>query len=175
MPSYGKQGYQILTITLQHMIHDYSLILEHIFPISYNTFLWEVLVPEAAVHLIQGDLVTDQQSAIKVPCDSHLFGNLMHLLYDDSEIIIETTTRAVARLQREESLHWAYLAADTALEMDKWVASMATKASQLDCSNMELDEEELQIKQEEIDAENDFWRDNNMTIGVGFKWKIFYL
>ena len=46
---------------------------------------------------------------------------------------------------------------------------MANKASPLDCSKVELDEEELQIKQEEIDTENVFWRNNNMTIGVEFK------
>ena len=152
------------------MIPNYSLILEHISPLSYDTFLWKVLVPEAVVHLIQGDLVTDRQSAIEVLHDSHLFGNLMHPSDDDSEIVVETTTRAVEGLHHEESLHRAYLTADTALEMEEWIASMANKASWLDCSNMELDEEELQIKQEEIDAENDFWRNNNnMTIGVGFK------
>jgi hypothetical protein len=73
------------------MIPDYSLALEHIHPLSYDTFIREVLIPEAALHLIQGDLVTDRQSAIDVLHDSQSFGNMMHPSDDDSQIVMETT------------------------------------------------------------------------------------
>ena len=52
--------------------------------------------------------------------------------------------------------------------MDEWIVSkQGTK--QLTNSNMVLDDEELQVKQEEIDAENDFWRQSNATVGAGLE------
>jgi hypothetical protein len=93
---------------------------------------------------------------------------MMHPSNDDSQIVMETTQRSVEDLHHRESLHQAYLTADTTLGMDKWIASKQG-TEQLTDNYMELDDKELQIKQEEIDAENDFWRKSNTTVGAGLE------
>lgn len=52
--------------------------------------------------------------------------------------------------------------------MDEWIASKQG-TDQLTNNDMELDDEELQVKQEEIDLENDFWRKSNTTVGAGIE------
>jgi hypothetical protein len=52
--------------------------------------------------------------------------------------------------------------------MDEWIASKQG-TEQLTSNDMELDDKELQVKQEEIDAENDFWRKSNATVGAGLE------
>ncbi|KAF8235223.1 hypothetical protein L208DRAFT_1257856, partial [Tricholoma matsutake] len=55
-PSYGQEGYQLIILTLQSMFPEKTLEPYDLSPLGWNEIIFEFLLPEVAVLLIQDDL-----------------------------------------------------------------------------------------------------------------------
>lgn len=78
LPSYGETGYQIICRTLQYLYPHSSLDHTSFAPLSWDTLIQQVLLPEATVLLIQEDLKFDRDKAIKTLFASQRFGIILH-------------------------------------------------------------------------------------------------
>ncbi|PPQ76768.1 hypothetical protein CVT26_000268 [Gymnopilus dilepis] len=156
---YGGPGYQLIMITLQHLFPRSSISLIDIHPLSYDIFLREVLALEAAAHLIQNDLGITRKDAILVLQQSRTFGNNIH---DPDAPEIEIHIRNALRRSRmspqhDELTYRKWIASGSKLSVDQWLEEERSRPPSTDGSKSqqenELDEEEIRIKQEEMDAD----------------------
>ncbi|KAJ7260394.1 hypothetical protein B0H12DRAFT_980108, partial [Mycena haematopus] len=74
---YGEHGYQIFYNTLHFLFPD-NFDLNQFYPLTYEMIVREVLIPEAAVRIIQADLDITPEAAAAVIQDSHTFGTIFH-------------------------------------------------------------------------------------------------
>ncbi|KAG6848138.1 hypothetical protein H0H93_003063 [Arthromyces matolae] len=100
--SYGERGYQIIHIAIEHVIPQRIVNLSHIHPLTYRTFLREVLIPEAAILLIREDLKLSKLDAIRVWKESCTFGNGMHPSDDDCPFIEEAQRRVMSHQDQDD-------------------------------------------------------------------------
>ncbi|KAJ7211528.1 hypothetical protein C8J57DRAFT_947286, partial [Mycena rebaudengoi] len=70
--SYGELGYEIFAVAVRFMFPD-SIDLEAFSPLSYDILLREVLIPEAAVRIVQEDLGLTAKAAKDTLKRSHSF------------------------------------------------------------------------------------------------------
>ncbi|KAF5387097.1 hypothetical protein D9615_001611 [Tricholomella constricta] len=135
---YGEQGYQIIFIALQHLF-SFSIDATHIHPLSQDTFLREVLVPKAAVLIIQDDLHLSRSRAIETLRTSRTFGNVMHPIDEACPIVDEATRRGMNISRSLQVLFHSWQASNTLLDFETWAKEQHNK------------EEERRVKREEID------------------------
>lgn len=76
--SYGGEGYQIMSHTLRFLFPQATLDLKFFQPLSYETLIHDVLLPETAVALIRQDLKLDRDDAIETMRKSQNFGSELH-------------------------------------------------------------------------------------------------
>ncbi|KAJ7245945.1 hypothetical protein C8J57DRAFT_951295, partial [Mycena rebaudengoi] len=79
---YGERGYQIFYHALHFMFPD-NLNLENFYPLTYELVIREVLLPEAAVRIVQADLDLPAEAAATVIEDSYTFRTIFHPANDD--------------------------------------------------------------------------------------------
>ncbi|KAF5374001.1 hypothetical protein D9615_009909 [Tricholomella constricta] len=151
---YGERGYQIIFTALQHRF-SFSIDIAHIHPLSQDTFLREILVPEAAVLIIQEDLHLSRFQAIETLRASHTFGNTMHPIDDTCSIGHEATRRGMYIFQCLQPLFRFWQASKTMLDFETWAKEQNDK------------EEEHRVKQEETDL--NIIRDKSEDSGTGIK------
>ncbi|KAF5376408.1 hypothetical protein D9615_008616 [Tricholomella constricta] len=135
---YGERGYQIIFTALQHRF-SFSIDKAHIHPLSQDTFLREVLVPEAAVLIIQEDLRLSRFQAIETLRASHTFGNMLHPIDDTCSIVHAATRRGMYIFRCLQPLFRFWQASKTLLDFETWAKEQNDK------------EEEHRVKQEEMD------------------------
>ncbi|KAF5378360.1 hypothetical protein D9615_008754 [Tricholomella constricta] len=151
---YGERGYQIIFTALQHRF-SFSIDKAHIHPLSQDTFLREILVPEAAVLIIQEDLHLSHFQAIETLRASHTFGNTMHPIDDTCSIGHEATRRGMYIFQCLQPLFRFWQASKTMLDFETWAKEQNDK------------EEEHRVKQEEMDL--NIIRDKSEDSGMGIE------
>jgi len=101
------------------MFPEGSFSLDSIKPLSYNIFINEVLVREAAILLIQQDLHFDRAAAIKTLQRSGKFGTMLHPGEDSPHLqaVIDKTTQAV---RQQENLFRLWKASDSTQSFNHW-------------------------------------------------------
>jgi hypothetical protein len=72
-------GFQIISIVLRKLYPQDKINMDALKPLSWSTFIEEVLLPEAAVHLIMEDLGNMYEDAVAVLQESRSFGVIAFL------------------------------------------------------------------------------------------------
>jgi hypothetical protein len=67
-------GFQIISIVLCKLYPQDKINMDALKPLSWSTFIEEVLLPEAAIHLIMEDLGNTYEDAVAVLQESRSFG-----------------------------------------------------------------------------------------------------
>lgn len=90
MSSYGPQGLEILKDVLEQEIVGLSLIIPSLIkPLDVESYIRRVLVPEAAVRLIQEDQQCEHDAAVTILHESRAYGAAAFAL-GDSETVPES-------------------------------------------------------------------------------------
>jgi len=124
----------------------------HIHPLTHEIFLCEVLTHKAAVQLIQVDLNISREEAIAVFRKSCVFGNIQHPTdtqssSDKYDIHIAAAVRRSSKATRhEDSVYHRWIASGSPLWIDEWLQLEPQPVEQ-------LTEEEIRIKEEEMDLD----------------------
>lgn len=96
--SYGALGFEAIYNQLQITMVQSNVLTDHVArPIDVEGYLRRVLVPEAAVHLIQEDQGCDRNTAIEVLKESKPYGLAVHSVEDELDETVEE------REEREEA------------------------------------------------------------------------
>lgn len=134
--------------TLRHLFPPQSINLIDIHPLKYEVFLQEVLAHEAAAHLIQVDLQVSYEEAHVIFRKSCTFGNHMHDSdTPENETHLAAAARQVARSkQHTPSVYRSWIQSGSELDVDTWLGKQKSLS-------VTMTEEELQIKQEEMDMD----------------------
>lgn len=143
--SYGEPGYHIIMTTIRHLFPQKSIKCEDIEPLSYSTYVDEVLALEAAARLIEDDMKVDYPEAVKVLYASHSFGN-HHYDSDAPDItahIKAAALRGMRPTSHNTSVYHDWIISGSDSDINDWVKAQFLSA----------DSEELRIKQEEMDAD----------------------
>ncbi|KAJ7705217.1 hypothetical protein B0H16DRAFT_1213803, partial [Mycena metata] len=80
---YGERGYQLLVQAIRFMFPDSPDLLAKFQPLTYEIIILEILLPEAAMRLIEQDLNIPPKDAIDVLRASYNFGVGLHPANDD--------------------------------------------------------------------------------------------
>lgn len=102
--SYGEEGYQILTITLQHLFPDQSFDLALFAPLSWGAVIHDFLIPETALLLIQDDLHISQSASIRTLRQSRVFGTIMNSSDKESSAVLDVWLRTTNESHQNEAL-----------------------------------------------------------------------
>jgi hypothetical protein len=116
--SYGEIGYEIMSVALRFMFPD-GMDLTHVKPLTYAVLLNEVLLPEAAQHIVQEDLDLMPLAAKNTLRASHIFGVVQHPSSSESLALAEAIRKTTEITRRAMSKYRSWLAADTNLDIDK--------------------------------------------------------
>ncbi|KAJ6570316.1 hypothetical protein B0H10DRAFT_1964782 [Mycena sp. CBHHK59/15] len=117
---YGERGYQIFDHTLHFMFPD-NFDLADFYSLTYEMIIREVLIPEAAVRIIQADLNLTANAAATVIAESHTFGNVLHPADDDCPFLMKCLRRIAQANQRAQSAARSWQASGTDLSFNNWV------------------------------------------------------
>ncbi|KAJ6461814.1 hypothetical protein C8R45DRAFT_841964, partial [Mycena sanguinolenta] len=117
---YGERGYQMFDITLRFMFPD-TFDITNFRPLTYDIALREVLIPEAAVRLIQEDLDITVIEAIAIHKESYTFGVILHPVNDNCKFY-NTALSTIARSHRRTrwGLH-CWEASGSTLGYEEWL------------------------------------------------------
>ncbi|KAJ7464906.1 hypothetical protein B0H11DRAFT_2240334 [Mycena galericulata] len=139
---YGEIGYQILDVALRFLFpDDMNLLPFH--PLTYDTLLREVLIPEAAQRIVQEDLGLTPPAAKNTLKDSHIFGMIQYPSSSESPDLdeaIRTTTRIT---ERAKSKYRSWVASKTSLGFTEWVAEQAALSIKLEPTEVVLPPREV--------------------------------
>ncbi|KAJ7920305.1 hypothetical protein B0H13DRAFT_1867781 [Mycena leptocephala] len=120
---YGERGYQIFDHTLHFMFPDNSFDLILFYPLTYEMIIREVLIPEAAVRIVQTDLTLTAEAAATVIEASHTFGNVLHPADDDCPFLMNSLRLITQSNQRAQSASRSWQASGSELGFNEWVQS----------------------------------------------------
>ncbi|KAJ6547957.1 hypothetical protein DFH09DRAFT_926742, partial [Mycena vulgaris] len=134
---YGEIGYEILAVAVRFMFPD-GLDLIPFAPLTYDTLLREVLIPEAARQIIQEDLHLTPLAAKNTLKDSHIFGTVLHPSTIDSPALADAIQRTTKLEQRVKSQYRSWVASDTDLGLNEWVQEQAAMSVKLEPTEMSL-------------------------------------
>ena len=96
--SYGALGFEAIYNQLQITMVQSNILTDHLArPIDVEGYLRRILVPEAAVYLIQEDQDCDRKTAIEVMKESKPYGLAVHSVEDELDETVEE------REEREEA------------------------------------------------------------------------
>ncbi|KAJ7224210.1 hypothetical protein GGX14DRAFT_350635 [Mycena pura] len=118
---YGERGFELLETTLRFMFPDSQDLVNKFLPLTYHIALWEILIPEAAIQLIQQDLDIGPEDAISILQQSHTFGLTLHPSKDDCEFLM-AAVRLISKSHRRTQ--WslrAYEASGSNLDFEAWL------------------------------------------------------
>ena len=138
--SYGEQGYEILYLTLHHIFGKGSFDLAPLFPLSVSSVIRQVLLPEAAALLIQEDLDVSQETALKILCDSRIFGCIMYSSDQESSVIHDVLQKTSKDSMWSEGHYRAWRHAKSAMTFGEWLEDQRTNGTRND----------MVVKREEI-------------------------
>ncbi|KAG6847694.1 hypothetical protein H0H93_006515, partial [Arthromyces matolae] len=97
---YGAVGYQIIIIVLQSLFPETSFdTRQGLAPLAWKDIIYEFLLPETAVLLIQDDLGLSRDNAIETLHASRSYGNTMFPVEDENPIIDRLQQASVAAHQ----------------------------------------------------------------------------
>ncbi|KAJ7653858.1 hypothetical protein B0H17DRAFT_1146920 [Mycena rosella] len=118
---YGEIGYEIFMVAVRFMFPD-GVNLEHYAPLPYSVVLAEVLLPEAAVRIVEQDLELSPRAAKRVLRESYLFGvNRTHPQLNPPMSLLQFV------IQRR-----SWVASGSSLHLNEWVALQKVKAEPVD-------------------------------------------
>ncbi|KAF8054207.1 hypothetical protein FPV67DRAFT_1173441 [Lyophyllum atratum] len=117
---YGELGYQLIYITLQNLYPSWTIECTCIAPLTYDTFVREVLVPEVTTRLIQDDLHVSRSEAIKTLHASHAFGFFLHPVDDNCPLTEAAMRRGIAlrRTAEERAMKEEYQVKREEMDLD---------------------------------------------------------
>ena len=151
LSSYGEPGYHIILITLKHLFPESSIETINIYPLTYNVLVEEVLAPEAAVCLIVEDLKTTRSKAIDILHESYTFGNNLHDPDSpENAAHLKSTAKKGRKPPYGVSVYREWIVSGTALPVNEWFRA---EKRRMTVPSPSLSDEELRIKQEEMDLD----------------------
>lgn len=160
MCSYGEAGYQIIHAAIRHLVPATAVDLLDIWPVSYMSFIREVLVPETTVCLIEVDMKVTYNAAITIFHKSCRFGNQTHSMDSaENEVHIQAAMRRASKDKfYDYDTYRNWIASGTTLGVDAWLATLVKSTPEaVPRARQSLpeitDEEELRVKQEESEMD----------------------
>jgi len=108
-----------LSVALTFLFPDGSLDLKHFEPVPWDSLIHVVLLPEAAVALIQDDLGLNRKDAIATMRESQAFGSALHP--GDDSPHVEKLLRYTRRLMSAENTGYPlWIASGATLGLSEW-------------------------------------------------------
>ena len=118
--SYGSEGYQIIYFVLLSFFDKTSYELRNLRPLSWDSVIRDVLLPEIVTRLIQEDLGLSRADAIHTFLDSDTFGKLMHP-GDDSAALDDIQAKVTKMFKQAQADLTAWENSGSTLDFNVWV------------------------------------------------------
>ncbi|KAJ7635628.1 hypothetical protein B0H17DRAFT_1149677 [Mycena rosella] len=128
---YSEIGYEIFMVAVRFMFPD-GVNLEHYAPLPYSVVLAEVLLPEAAVRIVEQDLELSPRAAKRVLRESYLFGVNRHPSTTESPDVAAAIRYTTEVQQCVNSAYRSWVASGSSLHLNEWVALQKVKAEPVD-------------------------------------------
>lgn len=112
---------------LLHMFPDRSFDMRPIRPLSHQSFLADVLLPEVATALIQQDLDIDRNIAVETLHNSRRYGSMLYPGTDTDSDVQTIIEKATSEMRRYNALVERYQDACTDLDLPTWARVTAEK------------------------------------------------
>lgn len=146
--SYGEIGYQIFDVALRFLFPD-GMNLLPFHPLTYDTLLRDVLIPEAAQRIVQEDLGLTPLAAKNTLKDAHIFGMIQHPSSLESPALDEAIHTTMQITERAKSKYRSWVASKTNLSFTEWVAEQVALSIKLEPKEAVLPPREIPGKGKE--------------------------